>query len=82
MKYFSSYHTHNWPEGVSLHLNIQRILCFDKIEVETQRKGCGLSGTVELEQQQFLIMHQRHGLRITGFLLEVNVAAKSWKVRW
>lgn len=32
-KYFPSYHTHNWPEGVSLHLNIQRILCFDKITV-------------------------------------------------
>lgn len=32
-------HTHSWPEGVSLHLNIQRILCFDKIKVETQRKA-------------------------------------------
>lgn len=32
-KYFPSYHTHNWPEGVSLNLDIQRILCFDKITV-------------------------------------------------
>lgn len=58
-KYFPSYHTHNWPMGVSLYLDIQRILCFDKITVKTQRwqqlERCCCTNR---QQQQFPSLYQ------------------------